>query len=172
MWNWIESLTVELKSQFRGPGMCTLMATSNPSSLSSKAKSGRTVIPSNEAAALDVQDQIIEILETCAVSQRDLFCIRLAIAEAITNAIRHGNRMDHSKTVTIEWNISSQKIAISITDQGEGFDPSTLSDPTEEENLDRPGGRGVLLIRNFMDEMNYNACGNSLQMIKQMNLNT
>ncbi|WP_296452147.1 ATP-binding protein [Rubinisphaera sp.] len=141
---------------------------SNTPSDSMKMKSGSAVISSDEAAALDVQDQIIELLESFSFSNRDLFSIRLALAEAITNAIRHGNRMDPSKTVTIEWAVSPQQISVTITDEGAGFDPETLVDPTEEENLDRPGGRGVLLIQNFMDEVIYNDRGNSLQIIKQM----
>ncbi|TWT60233.1 ATP-binding protein [Rubinisphaera italica] len=137
---------------------------------SSNTKSGSAVIPSDEAAALDVQDQIIELLESFSFSDRDLFSIRLALAEAITNAIRHGNRMDPSKTVTFKWAVTAQRISVNITDEGTGFDPASLIDPTEEENLERPGGRGVLLIRNFMDEVIYNAQGNSLTMIKQMSV--
>lgn len=137
---------------------------------SSNTKSGSAVIPSDEVAALDVQDQIIELLESFSFSDRDLFSIRLALAEAITNAIRHGNRMDPSKTVTFEWTVTAQRISVNITDEGTGFDPALLIDPTEEENLERPGGRGVLLIRNFMDEVIYNAQGNSLTMIKQMSV--
>ncbi|MCG6158074.1 ATP-binding protein [Rubinisphaera margarita] len=139
---------------------------SSQSSSSGCPTTTRVVIPSDDACALDLQDQIIEQMEQQSFSSRDLFSTRLALSELLTNAIRHGNRMDYDKSVTVEWNLSATRIDVTITDEGEGFDPSHLPDPTDEENLERCGGRGVLLVRSFLDEVCYNERGNSVHIVK------
>lgn len=93
--------------------------------------------------------------------------VRIALHEAITNAIRHGNGMDPHKRVTIEVRLDQHQAIFTITDEGPGFDPSSLSDPTEEENLLRDGGRGLFLIRHLMDEVRYNQRGNQVTLIKK-----
>jgi serine/threonine-protein kinase RsbW len=93
--------------------------------------------------------------------------MRVALHEAITNAIRHGNQMDVNKKVTIEVELNERQAVFTITDEGPGFDPSNVCDPTEEENLFRDCGRGLLLIRHLMDEVRYNPRGNQVTMIKK-----
>lgn len=91
----------------------------------------------------------------------------MALHEAITNAIRHGNQMDVNKKVEIVAEFDQHQAVFTITDEGSGFDPSEVCDPTEEENLFRHGGRGLLLIRHLMDEVKYNQRGNQITMIKK-----
>jgi len=123
-------------------------------------------IPSDTAEGRNVQDQIIALLEQKNFSMRDVFGVRLALEEALINAIKHGNRMDPSKKVKIEYQVCDAKIRIVIEDEGEGFDMNAVPDPTAEENLDRPGGRGIMLIRSFMSHVEYNDTGNRVVLEK------
>lgn len=96
----------------------------------------------------------------------DLFRTQLAYEEAIVNAIRHGNRADVDKKVMVEMTCGQDELVITITDEGQGFDPSTIPDPRQEELLEVPGGRGVLLITEIMDEVRFNERGNQITMVK------
>ena len=118
------------------------------------------VIPSDTSAGQSVQDRIIKFLEDLRYDERDVFGVRLAIEEALVNAIKHGNQMDPSKSVRIACRIAASRIRIEIEDQGEGFQPSEVPDPTADENLERPCGRGIMLMRAFMTSIEYNAAGN------------
>ncbi|HBG25861.1 MAG TPA: ATP-binding protein [Phycisphaerales bacterium] len=96
----------------------------------------------------------------------DTFAVHLAMEEAIINAVKHGNRADCNKNVTIEYDITPEKICISITDEGGGFEPEDVADPRSGENIYKTGGRGVLLIKSYMDSIEYNQTGNSIIMTK------
>jgi len=95
-----------------------------------------------------------------------LFAIHLALEEALMNAAKHGNEMDPRKEVAVEYAITPEKFDISISDQGPGFNPGTLPDPRSEENLYKYEGRGVLLMRSYMDVVEFNKKGNCVHMIK------
>jgi serine/threonine-protein kinase RsbW len=86
--------------------------------------------------------------------------------EALVNAIKHGNRMDPNKSVRIACRISHRKIRIEIEDQGSGFQPESVPDPTADENLERPCGRGIMLMRAFMNLIEYNEAGNRVVLEK------
>lgn len=118
------------------------------------------IIPSDTAAGQSVQERIIQLLEELSYDERDVFGVRLAIEEALVNAIKHGNRMDPTKTVRITCQIARHKVRIEIQDQGEGFQPEEIPDPTADENLERPCGRGIMLMRAFMSSIVYNESGN------------
>ena len=106
------------------------------------------------------------LLETRAYPDRDLFGVRLALEEAIVNAIKHGNGMDPSKEVRINCSFDDDRVTIVIEDEGPGFDVTSVPDPTSEENLDKPGGRGIMLMRSFMSRVEYNDSGNRLLLEK------
>lgn len=93
------------------------------------------------------------------------FNVRVALCEALANAILYGNGNDASKTVHLLARYGRASLEIHVTDEGEGFDPDAVPDPTLPENLLRTDGRGVFLIRRLMDEVRYNEKGNSLCMI-------
>jgi serine/threonine-protein kinase RsbW len=118
------------------------------------------VIPSDTSAGQAVQERIVHFLEALQYEERDVFGVRLAIEEALVNAIKHGNRMDPEKTVRISCQVCQQKIRVEIEDQGEGFQPEEVPDPTADENIERPCGRGIMLMRAFMTSIEYNAAGN------------
>ena len=100
-------------------------------------------------------------------SETAIFAIRLALEEALANAIRHGNRSDPAKKVEINYEIDDHRALITITDQGDGFNPSQVPDPTTDENLAKENGRGIMLMRAYMDEVHYNARGNQVQILKR-----
>jgi serine/threonine-protein kinase RsbW len=114
----------------------------------------------------DLYGQILEKLRENEFSEDDIFGVHLAFEEGFINAVKHGNRMDDSKTVKVEYAITREKVEISITDQGEGFAPDSVPDPREGDNLYRPDGRGLLLIDAYMDTVEYRAPGNCLYMAK------
>ena len=122
------------------------------------------VITNEPSEGQVVQSRVVELLEQYGFSGRDVFSVRLAMEEALVNAIKHGNQMDPDKTVRLECHVDEDRVRIIIEDQGPGFDPGSLPDPTAEENLEMPGGRGVMLIQSFMDNVQYNDRGNMITM--------
>ena len=95
-------------------------------------------------------------IEQAGWEGRDVFHIQMAIEEAVVNAIEHGNKKDPSKKVHLHYSIFEDSVELSVTDQGDGFDHQNVADPTVEEHLDQPRGRGVMLIRELMTEAKYN----------------
>lgn len=93
-----------------------------------------------------------------------MFAVRLAIEEAVVNAFRHGNRSDPAKVVFFRAAIDDARAEFEVEDQGPGFDPRLIPDPTDEDNIEIPSGRGVMLIRAYMTEVEYLKPGNKLRM--------
>lgn len=116
-------------------------------------------IPSDVSEGQRVQEQIIEMLEARKYTDRDIFGVRLALEEAIVNAIKHGNKYADDKQVKIAWEIDDSVVKIEIEDEGAGFDPGDVPDPTLLENLERPSGRGIMLMKNFMTNCEYQDSG-------------
>jgi len=123
-------------------------------------------VQSTPAALEELYGRILEKLKENDFSDDDIFGVHLAFEEGFINAVKHGNKMDDSKTVKVEYVISPDKVEISITDQGKGFALDSVPDPRVGDNLYRPDGRGLLLIGVYMDEMEYRAPGNCLYMAK------
>jgi serine/threonine-protein kinase RsbW len=111
--------------------------------------------------------EILSALEAGGFSQDDIFAVHLALEEAFLNAVKHGNRMDPTKKVTIEYAVDREKVEIRMTDEGPGFDPASIPDPRVGKNLYRPEGRGLLLIRSYMHTVEYSERGNSLRMVRR-----
>jgi serine/threonine-protein kinase RsbW len=99
-------------------------------------------------------------------SQEDIFGIHLALEEALINAVKHGNKLDPHKRVSVKYNIIADKFEISITDEGDGFKPEEVPDPRCGQNLYKITGRGLLLMRSYMDSVEYNKIGNCVRMTK------
>jgi serine/threonine-protein kinase RsbW len=123
--------------------------------------------PSDCDECRSILTQILGQLEALAWDQRESFCIHLALEEALVNAVKHGNCSDLSKTVHVSCRISPQRFWAQITDQGCGFDPHKVPDCTEEENLERPCGRGIMLMKNFMSRVEYSSSGNRVILEKE-----
>ena len=99
-------------------------------------------------------------------SEDDVFAIHLALEEAFTNAVKHGNKNDLNKKISIDYSISDDKFEITVSDEGEGFQPDVIPDPRSDENLCKSSGRGLLLIRTYMDKVEYSEKGNAVLMVK------
>jgi serine/threonine-protein kinase RsbW len=83
------------------------------------------------------------------------YWINMAVRESVANAVEHGNKYDPNKTVDVRFTIGVDALRVSIRDHGEGFDPASLPDPLDPENLLNPAGRGILYMRSFMDSVDY-----------------
>lgn len=123
-------------------------------------------IPSDTSAGQEIQETIIQLLEQREFTDRDVFGMRLALEEGIVNAIKHGNRMDREKFVRIYCLVDEVKARVVIEDEGSGFTPDEVPDPTAEENLEKPCGRGIMLMKAFMNVIEYNERGNVLTLEK------
>jgi serine/threonine-protein kinase RsbW len=97
---------------------------------------------------------------------KDAFAIRLSLEEAIVNAIKHGHQNDPSKRVRIRDRLQADTFLAEVEDDGAGFNPHDLPDPTEPENLNRPCGRGVFLMRQYMTWIRFNERGNCVTLCK------
>jgi len=91
--------------------------------------------------------------------------LRVGVAEALANAMIYGNRRDASKRVHMEVELDPERLSVLVRDEGTGFDPGKVPDPRLPENLERPGGRGIFLIRELMDEVDFIDCGNCVRLV-------
>ena len=94
----------------------------------------------------------------------------MAVREALANAVIHGNKLDEMKLVEISVKSSPDSLEVSVHDQGQGFNPDTISDPTKEENILKSSGRGIFFMRNFFDEVDWSNSpegGTTVRMIKR-----
>jgi serine/threonine-protein kinase RsbW len=128
------------------------------------------IIKSDLKLVPSISKNIFETLHKQGIDKDILFNVRLAFEEALTNAIRHGNRNDKAKEISVKIEVSANKIEIEIKDQGQGFDYHNTPLPTEKQNLEKLSGRGVFLIRRLMDEVKYFDGGSRIKMVKSFNL--
>lgn len=109
---------------------------------------------------------ILGRLESLGYSKASEFAIKLAFEEAITNAFKHGHRsLEHGQTVEVDYELDSEAVTIAIEDHGPGFTVDDVPDPTLDENLTIPSGRGLMLIRSYMTEVRHNEAGNRIVMV-------
>jgi serine/threonine-protein kinase RsbW len=104
----------------------------------------------NEAASA-----VSDFLSRAGVSEDAAFGIDMAVREAVTNAVLHGNKLDESKFAEINLKSSPGAFEITVHDQGSGFNPEDIPDPTKKENILKTSGRGIFFMRNFMDEVEW-----------------
>jgi serine/threonine-protein kinase RsbW len=127
------------------------------------------VVESRPASLAEPCRQILSALTEMGFSQDDIFAVHLALEEAFFNAVKHGNKKDSSKKVTIVYAVDEEKVEIKMVDEGEGFNPTDIPDPRVGDNLFRPEGRGLLLIHAYMHMTEFNERGNALHMIRYKN---
>lgn len=95
--------------------------------------------------------------------------IMIAVTESVNNAIRHGNKLDPSKNVHLSLKLIESQIQFIIQDEGDGFDFKNLPDPTAPENIEKPGGRGIFLMKHLADEVSFNEDGKQVELTFYMN---
>jgi serine/threonine-protein kinase RsbW len=126
----------------------------------------KVTIPSDYAAGRDVQERILEQVQRHGFTTDATFAIRIALEEALVNAIKHGNRHDPDKSIRVEARVTKKRAQITIEDEGPGFNRNGIPDPTLEENLHKCSGRGILLIESYMDGVHWSRGGRRLKMVK------
>ncbi len=105
----------------------------------------------------------------------DLYWVVTALREALANAVRHGNRSEPERRVFVDYSVDPASVTIQVEDEGEGFDPATIPDPTDPENLLRPSGRGIFYMQQFMSHVEFGQApngGTSVRMVKKLQPNT
>jgi serine/threonine-protein kinase RsbW len=100
-------------------------------------------------------------------SEKDLWSMCLGLEEALVNALKHGNQLDPTKRVRVRFCVDAERTLVRIRDEGAGFDPDAVADPLAAENLDRPTGRGLLLMRSFLSWIRFNRRGNLVLLCKE-----
>ena len=127
----------------------------------------RFTIPSDFASSREVQQTVMAEVEKCNYCDTARFAIKLALEEAIVNAIKHGNQLDPSKRVFIEAQVTPDETCLTIEDEGAGFDRSSVPDPRDPENLLKASGRGILLIESYMHDVTWSNRGRRVTMYRR-----
>ena len=112
-----------------------------------------------------IEKLVDEISEECNLSSDLYGKVLIATIEAVNNSIVHGNKFDSSKTVEVSVQISDSSIHIYVKDEGPGFKFEEVPDPTKPENIENISGRGVFLMRNLADKINFNNNGSHVELI-------
>ncbi|MFT5423510.1 MAG: serine/threonine-protein kinase RsbW [Phycisphaerales bacterium] len=119
----------------------------------------------HDRAQIDqLESRLFGEIEQLGFPTSSQFAIRLAFEEAITNAFVHGNGGQSGTDITVEYAVHAERVCIAVEDRGTGFNPGKIPDPTLEENLHKPSGRGLMLIRSYMTKVWHNDAGNRLLM--------
>jgi len=114
---------------------------------------------------------VSEFMNRVGISEDVAFGIDMAVREAVTNAVLHGNKLDSAKIAEVDLKKSPEGLEINVRDQGKGFNPNQVADPTKDENLLKTSGRGIFFMRNFMDEVDWTVNpdgGTTVRMIKRL----
>lgn len=129
-------------------------------------------VPSDLLAAKQPEQEILDTLQRYTYPEQAVFAVKLALEEALVNAIKHGNRSDPAKYITVRYDVNTSRAVIIIADEGKGFCPDTVPDCTAEENLSRPCGRGIMLMQAYMDTVQYSRNGTLVRMVKYNRTNS
>lgn len=116
----------------------------------------KKIVSSDPNLIPEVDEFIFDKINPLNLEADTLSNLSLAISEALSNAMVHGNKLDPNKDVTVSIRISSDELMLGIKDQGEGFDPKSVPDPTIPENILKDSGRGIHIMRSFIDKVFYN----------------
>ena len=123
-------------------------------------------IPSTLTDAKRPESLILKEIESSGYDEDSTFAIKLALEEAMTNAVRHGNSGDANKKVYVRYVVTPEQVTICVRDEGEGFCPDAIPDPTTPERLSLPCGRGIMLIKAYMNKVEYRENGREICMTK------
>ena len=149
-----------------GNGPCLLVVT-----LDVTLETTELNFPSRIEAVGEAAAAVSQFMNRLGIAEEVAFGVDMAVREAVTNAVVHGNKLDDAKVVELTLRNTPTVFEITVRDQGSGFNPNTVPDPTTDENLLRPSGRGIFFMRNFMDEVDWGADpkgGTNVRMVKKL----
>ncbi|HEX9629387.1 MAG TPA: ATP-binding protein [Pyrinomonadaceae bacterium] len=127
-------------------------------------------MPSSIEAVSEAAAAVAEFMNRLGIDEGVAFGVDMAVREAVTNAVLHGNKLDEAKVVDLKLRNSPEAFEIIVHDQGQGFNPNDIPDPTQAENILKTSGRGIFFMRNFMDMVDWSADpkgGTIVRMIKK-----
>ena len=124
----------------------------------------RFVLQPRQRQIAEAERSVLAALQEQQYDAGACFAVRLALGEALANAFKHGNKDDPDKAVKLDCRVELTRIVIEIEDQGEGFDPEAVPNPTEQENLEIPSGRGIALMRSYMTDVSFLPPGNRVRL--------
>lgn len=127
--------------------------------------SGRVELIDDRPSIERVQKAILALMDQYNYPEAARFAVRLALEEAIANAFKHGHKdLPKNLPITVEYRVQDEAVELAVQDQGPGFNPTDVPDPTLDENLECPSGRGLLLMRAYMGEVKVEGRGNRIVM--------
>lgn len=132
---------------------------------SNHRQEGSETLPNDPEAFRAAESRLLGAIERCGYPEASMFAVRLALEEAVVNGFKHGNRGEPDSTVDLAWEVDPDRVLITVEDQGLGFEPEEVPDPRAPENLERPSGRGIMLMRAYMSSVEYNGAGNRVTMV-------
>jgi len=127
-------------------------------------------LPSRIETVARAADAVAEFVTRSGISDEAAYGIDMAVREAVTNAVVHGNQQDEHKAVDLTLKSLPEAVEISVHDQGRGFNPEAVPDPTRDENILKTSGRGIFFMRCFMDEVSWSirpGGGTTVRMLKR-----
>jgi len=147
-------------------GKLFMVTSSTPESASLRRLAPRleTTIPSLAAEGTRAVNEFIARIESWGVSHDEALALRHGLHEAVMNAIRHGNAGCPERSVRISAGVDRCEVWLEVEDEGEGFNCESIADPTLPGNLERPGGRGLLMMRHFLTSVEFNERGNRVHL--------
>ncbi len=128
------------------------------------------VIKSDPAVLPELESYVLNILDEIKLDHEKVNSLVLSVAEAASNSILHGNKSNPDKDIVVTIKVNETKLEISIKDQGEGFEPSKVPDPTKPENILKDSGRGIHIMKSFLDDLRYNFTSEGTEVILVVNL--
>lgn len=128
------------------------------------ADSARLTLRNSREEIERAEESLLNAMARNGYPEASRFAIRLALEEAIVNAFRHGHKALPNAPVKFEYAVNPQSVSLAVEDQGPGFNPEVVPDPTLDENLELPTGRGLLLMRAYMARVEYVGRGNRVEM--------
>lgn len=121
-------------------------------------------LKSNSTCISEVENYVHDLFDRFGIDPELYPNILISLTEAVNNAVQHGNRNDVTKVVCVRSEKNQEVLHCEISDEGPGFDPATLPDPTDPENLEKPGGRGVFLMRQLSDRIQFKDNGSTVEL--------
>ena len=146
------------------------MASGRPRLIVVTVETTELSLPSRIETVEKAASAVADFVDRSGISEVAAYGIDMAVREAVTNAVVHGNQEDERKAVELTLKSLPEAVEITVQDHGEGFNPEEVPDPTEEENILKASGRGIFFMRTFMDEVTWSigpAGGTIVRMLKR-----